>query len=743
MTSARRATAVGLAALALSLGLFYAHPWLLDRAEHALLDWRFRLRGESPPHNPVVVIAVDSKSLDELGRWPWRRDVFAELIGRLDDAGVRAIAFDVIFSERESLIEVDALEMALRVLVRQAETEPALQEEIVRLEAALAAADTDSLLAASIRKSGRVVPGYFFRTGFEAEGSGQELDQALQTIRRSQVSVARAPLESRAPILTCTGLETNLPEIQQAARKSGFFTATVDPDGSVRRAPLVARCEGSFYVSLALAVYELLTGKRSILMGDSERLLEVRVGDHAIPTDEGGRIVVNYRGPVGTFPHFSAVDVIRGRVASERLAGTIALVGPTEVGLYDAQSTPFGPGFPGVEVHANILDSLMARDSLQRHDWLVVAEVALILAIGLLLIVVVPRTGGTLSSAAFALAVAALLVFGSAFAFIQAGLWINLAYPLTTLVLVYLSMEVTRSLGVEMAGRRIRQMFSSYVPPAVVKELTHSQESFALGGEERELSMLFSDLRDFTTISESLGPRNTTLLMNAYLSAMTRIIFDSGGTLDKYIGDAVVAFWGAPLPVDAHPRSAAQAALAMQDGLAGLGVLHPEIAGLEGLRMGIGLHVAPVVVGNLGSELRFDYTIVGDGVNLCSRLESLSKVYGVSILCSGDFAGELPPEFLLRALDTIRVKGRREPSEIFEIIAARTATTEESRWLEVYAEGLAAYRAGRWVEADAALAAALAARPEDLASQLLVERIRALRDDPPDDWRGIWTFESK
>ena len=743
MSPVARAGAVGLAALALSLGLFYAHPWLLDRAEYALLDWRFRVRGESAPRHPVVVVAVDAESLDELGRWPWPRSVLATLIQRLDDAQVRAIGLDMIFSERETPIEADALKEARRVLAEHGGEGPEATDGIRRIDDALAEADTDAALAAAIRESGRVVLGYFFRTGVAEADAPERLADARRSIRRSQVSVARAPVESRAPILTCTGLETNLREFQQAARRSGFFTATLDPDGAIRRAPLVARCQDSFYVSLALAVYEVATGSRAVLMGDADRLVEVRAGDEILPTDEGGGVLIDYRGPAGSFPYVSAADVIRGRVGAERLAGTIVLVGPTEVGLYDSQTTPFGASFPGVEIQANILDGLLSAEVLQRYDWLVVAELALILGIGLLLIVVVPRTGGAIASACFALVLGLSVVSASVLAFSEAGVWLNLAYPMTTLVIVYLSVEVTRSLGVEVTSRRVRRMFSTYVPPEVVEELTRKQDSFALGGEERELSMLFSDLRGFTAISEDLGARDTTLLMNAYFSAMTRIIFESAGTLDKYIGDAIMAFWGAPLPVAEHPRHACQTALAMQAGLEGLAGLHPEIAGLARLRMGIGLHVAPVVVGNLGSELRFDYTIVGDGVNLCSRLESLSQVYGAAVLCSGDFAARLPAGFLVRELDTIRVKGRRQSCEIFEVIAERSAKPGESRWLEAHAAGLDAYRGGHWEVAESAFAEALAARPEDVASRLLVDRTRDLRAAPPADWQGIWIFESK
>ncbi|MFP8876209.1 MAG: adenylate/guanylate cyclase domain-containing protein [Myxococcota bacterium] len=738
-----RAGAVGRAALALSVGLFYAHPWLLDRAEYALLDWRFRMRGESAPNHPVVVVAVDAESLDELGRWPWPRSVLATLIERLDEAQVRAIGLDMIFSEQETAIDADVLREARRVLAEHGGDGAEATDGIRRIDDALAEADTDAALAAAIRKSGRVVLGYFFRTGVDEADGPERLADARRSIRRSQVSVARAPVESRAPILTCTGLETNLREFQQAARRSGFFTATLDPDGAVRRAPLVARCQDSFYVSLALAVYEVATGSRAALMGDADRLLEVRVGDKVFPTDEGGGVLIDYRGPAGTFPYVSAADVIRGRVGAEQLAGAIALVGPTEVGLYDSQATPFGASFPGVEVQANIVDGLLSGEVLQRYDWLVVAELGLILAIGLLLIVVVPRTGGATASACFALMLGFLVVTTSVLAFNEAGVWLNLAYPLATLVIVYLSVEVTRSLGVEAASRHVRRMFSTYVPPEVVEELTRKQDSFALGGEERELSILFSDLRGFTAISEDLGARDTTLLMNAYFSAMTRTIFESAGTLDKYIGDAIMAFWGAPLPVADHPHQACRAALAMQDGLGGLAGLHPEIVGIPRLRMGIGLHVAPVVVGNLGSELRFDYTIVGDGVNLCSRLESLSQVYGAAVVCSGDFAARLPSGFLVRELDTIRVKGRRQSCEIFEVVAERSVRPGESHWLQAHAAGLDAYRGGRWEAAESAFAEVLAARPDDTASLLLVDRIRGLRAAPPENWQGVWTFESK
>jgi adenylate cyclase len=343
----------------------------------------------------------------------------------------------------------------------------------------------------------------------------------------------------------------------------------------------------------------------------------------------------------------------------------------------------------------------------------------------------------------FAGARAGALVLLATLAFVEFGVWLNLIYPLSSVAIVYLAVEATRSLGVEARSRRVRKMFATYVPPSVVKQLAESDDPPRLGGETRTLSILFSDVRDFTRLSEKLGAEDTIRLMNVYLGEMTRIVFDTRGTLDKYIGDAVMAFWGAPLSLEDHAERACRAAVAMQRDLGQLAGHHPEVRGLRDLRVGIGLHAGPVVVGNLGSDLRFDYTLVGDGVNLCSRLEGLTKVYGAPILATHDLVERLPASFLTREVDEIRVKGRAGAAVIHEVLGERSPEGGEESWLRAHAEGLGLYRAGRWSEARLALARAVAERGQDGPSSALLARMEDLGEVPPEPWLGVWSFETK
>ena len=324
MSPRARAAWAGAAALGVALLLFAAHPWLLDRAEYALLDARFQLRGPSAAASPVTLVAIDAESIDALGRWPWRRSVLAELVDRLVEAEAQVIGLDLVFSEAETPPEVSALRLAREVLETQPRDRPDADREIAALSAVLERTDTDARLADAIAQSRRTATGYFFRTGIDEAEPPDELSARLPEIRRSEVSVAKVPQDGRAPILTCTGLEANVPEIQRAGRRSGFLSAISDMDGVTRRAALIARCQDSHYISLALALYELFTNKRTMLLGDEHGLRQIRVGDRTFPTDEGGKILINYRGPAGTFARISAADVIRGRLAPGDLAGAIA-----------------------------------------------------------------------------------------------------------------------------------------------------------------------------------------------------------------------------------------------------------------------------------------------------------------------------------------------------------------------------------------------------------------------------------
>jgi len=743
--------AVGALVLLALVGLFAWRPELGERLEYQLHDWRFRLRGPAPPEGPVAIVAIDARSVDELGRWPWRRSLLARLIDRLTEAGATAIGLDIVFSEPETPPELDALRARFERLSRRA---PAGSFDLVAQ--VLAEADTDEALESALRRSDRVVGGYFFRTAEEAavEGATREdlpLETSLPLIRKSRL-VTRAPPEAQpAPLLRCTSVEANLPRFTDAFRRLGFFNAIPDLDGVVRRSPLVARCGADFYKALGLAVYELAVGRKAVLGWDSDGFVRsLRIGDREVPLDEGGRILVNFRGPPRAFPHHSAVDVLRGEIPDGALRDKLVLVGATEVGIRDIYASPFASVTAGVEVHANVVDNLWSGDVLRRHDALLAVEALLVVGLGLLTMVAVPWLGTALRGAAFAAGLLGLLVAGSVGVFLAHGLLLNLAYPALSVVAMYVAMAVAHGATEERQARFIRDTFRQMVPPEVVDEMLRRPDEFVFGGQRRELALLFSDIRGFTSLSEELGPEDTTRLLNAYLTPMTRIVLRTRGTLDKYIGDAIVAFWGAPLPVDDHPLRAAEAAVSMQEELRALRRERADLPGVDRLAIGIGIHVAEVQVGKMGSDLRFDYTVTGDGVNLCSRLEGLTRQYGAEIIASGELLERLPDEFLARELDLLRVKGRQGAVRIYELLGRRgdpeaaARESAEKEWLEAWAAGLASYRRGEWAAARRALVAARAARGgHDPACDLLLERIDHLEVRPPRDWDGIWTFETK
>jgi adenylate cyclase len=451
-------------------------------------------------------------------------------------------------------------------------------------------------------------------------------------------------------------------------------------------------------------------------------------------------VLVDFRGPEGTFRHVSALDVIEGRVGAEDLAGSIAIVGPTEVAIRDMVATPFASVFPGVEVHANVLESLLSGRVLSHTDDTTILELLALLAIGLAIAGVVPRFKGIGRGAAFAFVLLAAYAGLAIAAFSTRGIWINMVYPLGTGFAVYISVAILDGIAAQTRSRTIRRQFATYVPPSVVDRMVEHPEDFHLGTERKDLSILFSDIRDFTTIAEEIGS-DVGRLLDVYLTPMTGIVFDSGGTLDKYIGDAVMAFWGAPLPVEDHPLRACESALEMQRETRRMR-LEAEVPGMERVRIGVGIHTSEVLVGNMGSELRFDYTLSGDGANLCSRLEGLTKYYGVGILASGDLVARLPGSVVTREVDTIRVKGRSAPVEVHEVIALDESGLPNPEVLDLYAPALAAYRSGDWSDAEKRLSRLIERCGEDGPSSLLLGRI-AEYERAPRDWDGIWAFETK
>jgi adenylate cyclase len=732
---------VRLALSALPLALLALHSLqvlplgLVDRVEAYLYDLRVRLAMPGGVDDRIVIVDIDERSIGVEGRWPWRRDRLGALMDQLFDRyAVRTVGFDVVFPEPDD-------QSALR-LVEELAAGPAgaTPEARAQLDAARAALQTDQRFAESLIARD-VVLGVVFKQRV-ATGEPAEVGQLSPPVDLSGDDVSRVPWTSPA------GFTGNLPLLVGNATAGGFFdTPLIDDDGKVRRAPLFQRYGDQLYESLALAVTRVATGSPPLRLAfarDDEglaRLEFVELGDRRIPVDRDGAVLVPFRGDVGSFPYVSATDVLSGAVPDALLRDRIVLVGTSAPGLVDIRATPVSKLYVGVEAHANLVAGMLDGSIRFRPAWALQVELAGLVAIALLTALWLPRlaplTGlGWLGALAFVIAGCNWLAWE------RLGLWLPLASGLLLAFSAAL-LQLTYGFFVETRRkRRLSRLFGQYVPPEVVADLDRSDTEISLAGENREMTVLFSDVRGFTTISEGLGPRELTQLMNAFLTPITEVIQSRRGTIDKYMGDAVMAFWGAPLPDPDHARHALDAALGMVRRMESLRAEFRQ-RGWPDINIGIGLSTGPMNVGNMGSQFRMAYTVLGDTVNLGSRLEGLTKEYGASIAVS-EATARAVPDWLFRPLDLVRVKGKQEPVAIFEPLGPRDSVPErEARAAGVFGQALELYRARAWDQAEALLLELDAASHLKLYA-LYLERIRHFRTSPPPaGWDGVFTFTTK
>jgi adenylate cyclase len=705
---------------------------LIRHLEAIAYDARLRLTMPGGIDPRIVIVDIDEKSLAEEGRWPWGRDRVALLLDKLfKRQQVAMVGFDVVFAERDESSGLGVLEQLGRQEFRQ---DARFQSVLARMRPEL---DHDRRFADALR--GRpVVLGYYF-TSHENRVSGM----------LPHPSIPAAGLAGRqTAILLAGGYGANLAEFQKNAAGAGQFTPYPDFDGVSRRVPMLVEYRGNYYATLSLAMMQVLAGNPKLEAvfepgwGGVEALGWLRLDGLAIPVDENAAAWVPYRGGQGSFRYVSATDILHDRLPPHSLAGAIVLVGTTAPGLMDLRATPVGEIYPGVEIHANLLAGMLDQNIKQRPGYTVGAEVVLLLVLGLLLAFYLPRLGPLKASfAAFGAAVAAT---GLNLALWQYG---NLVMPIAgTLLMILALFGINMSYGFfveSRAKRRITGLFGQYVPPELVDEMSENPDRFTMEGESREMTVLFSDVRGFTGIAEGLEPRELSRLMNAYLTPMTRVIHKHRGTIDKYMGDAIMAFWGAPVADPDHARHAVLAALEMQDALRDLDRQF-KARGWPEIKAGIGLNSGPMSVGNMGSAFRTAYTVLGDAVNLGSRLEGLTKEYGVGIIVGEQTRAALP-DFTFRELDRVRVKGKDKPVVIFEPLGptgrvSRTALGE----LERFHRALGLYRARRWDGAERELAGLHEAAPDCRLYALYLERIAYFRADPPEeDWDGVFVFRHK
>lgn len=631
----------------------------------------------------VSIVDIDEQSLRSLGQWPWPRTVLAEMVMKIVAQGGTVVGFDVLFPEPDrSSPEVFA------------EASEGLDEQI--RERLRHLPSNDAAFADVIRAS-KVVLGY---SGYRVSGGAPVAHPAVQA------KIATLGPDPRPALVDFPHLLRNLPLLDEAAQGHGMFSVASDRDGVVRRIPVVAVADGTIVPSLSLEMLRVAVGSGAILVKtDASGVRSIGVGDYEIPTDGRGRVWIHYSPPMQD-KYISVIDLLQDRIPAGSLAGKMVLIGASAAGLLDLKVTPIHPALPGVELHAQILESALMGSTLSRPSYTTLVELILIAVLSLLLIVQAPKmSAGSLLVLG---GVPAAVTLGLAwYCFTVLGILIDYTFPLIASFLVYAILVFTNYLTVSKDRFRIRSAFRQYLSPDLVEQLAQSPEKLTLGGEQRELTVLFADIRGFTAISEHYkdDPEGLTALINRLFTPLTHDIMDHRGTIDKYMGDAIMAFWNAPLFDPSHEVNACKAAFSMQASLKMLNEQHQREVGddrsIPALRIGIGLNTGLCVVGNFGSDLHFNYSVLGDTVNLASRLEGLTKEYGVAIIIGEKTAQAVGTQFAVLEIDYLQVRGKRALERIFTVLGdADIAAAPDFLELKKRNDAmLSAYRKREWQHA--------------------------------------------
>jgi adenylate cyclase len=711
----------------------------IDQMELLAYDARLLMTMPGDIDPRIVIVDIDEESLAAEGQWPWRRDRLAEMLDTLfDHYKVSLVAFDIVFAEPDDKSGLRSLQ---ELADGRLKSDSAFQSEFEQLREDL---DFDARFAASM-KNRPVILGYYFNR--RAEGGTDVTAGSLP-----QPTFIKGSFQGkRIAFREAQGFGSNLAIFQEAAAGAGHFNPWLDRDGVVRRVPMLYSYEDQQYESLSLAVVRTLLGaKRTepvyapVPFGSRRNysgLEWLRVGDRLVPVDEHLQSLVPYRGRQGSYPYVSAADVLERTADMSALEGGVILVGTTAPGLLDLRSAPVQNGFPGVEIHANLISGILENRIKENPAYTLGAEVAILAVVGIALALMLPLLTplwaniGTLIALIFSIAA-------------NLAIWqfSNLVLPIASgllLILFLFMFNMSYGYFVETRGKRqLTGLFGQYVPPELVDEMAADPESYSMEGESREMSVLFSDVRGFTTVSEGLEPRELTALMNEFLTPMTAVIHNYRGTIDKYMGDAIMAFWGAPLEDRDHARHAVVAGMEMIRRMTELDETF-KTRGWPALRIGVGINTGVMNVGNMGSEFRMAYTVLGDAVNLGSRLEGLTKGYGVSIIVSEDTARAVP-EYAYLELDRVRVKGKDKPVGIYQPLCLREQVSKDTKdELKLYREALKYYRSQNWDMAELQFLSLFKASQRYLY-KMYAERVAFFRTSPPPtDWGGVFTHTTK
>lgn len=720
---------------------------VLHRLDDIIYDARLRATMPQSPEHRIVIIDIDEKSLAEVGRWPWGRNKMAALVNELFERQQVAIAgFDVVFAEAD---ESSGLKQLQHIAARDMRDMPGFASRLAQLESRL---DYDALFAASLAQK-PVILGYYMTSDREGRTSG-----VLPAPIMQKDALRGRPIR----FTSWSGYGSNIDLLAKAAPRAGYFNAITDIDGVVRSIPLLAEYQGQYYESLSLAMFRHLVGSPQVEPGfpserwltrnykglESIRLVQSATEKLAIPVDERIAVLVPFRGrggpAAGSFQYHSAADVLQQRLPAGALKNKIVLLGTTAPGLQDLRVTPVGETYPGVEVHANVISGLMEGRLSVKPDYSLGFEVLLLTIVGIGLAVSLP-----LLTAPRAVALSLLVLTGlvglNFWLYLGAGLVLPLASSLA-MALAAFALNMSYGYFVESKSKRqIAHLFGTYVPPELVDEMVKDPDSYNMKAQSKELTVMFCDMRGFTQLSETMDPAQLQELLNRVFSQLTEVISNNRGTIDKYMGDCVMAFWGSPVDIPSHAFMAVKTATEMVQKIQSINAEHrskriPEIG------VGIGLNTGLMCVGDMGSSVRKSYTVIGDAVNLGSRLEGLSKVYGVEIIAS-DATRRQASAFAWQELDKVRVKGKEQAVTIYSPIApADQLSEQQSAELKVWSSFLREYRTQNWDQCDVQLLnlQRTALVSQKALYQLYLERVAFMKRQPFDPaWDGATRFESK
>ena len=708
---------------------------LFQQLELKSYDLKVRLRGERPISNQIKIIAIDEKSLEKEGRWPWSRSKMSQLVDRMTEADAAAIGFDIFFPEPENFnISPERFEEG----AKQRSTKDMGVEELTKWYRGLN--DADKKFAKSIERSERVILGFFVNPA-DKELAPEELEQLdfsqYSIVQRFDDGIQPLPLRQ----IFSVGL--SIPELMNASNAAGYVSFVPEMDGVIRWVPTLMQHGEYMFPPFSLQlVREAIKAPLSVNIYEFG-IDKMTLGESPIPVKESGDILINYYGPAHTFEHISATDVLSGKVGKEDLAGTILVVGATAAGIHDIHTSPFGPLYPGVEIHANIMESILQKDFLMRPEWLKILDLLMIAVSGLLLGLVAQKYKAYGAATFLVIGMIGYLFFDF-YIFTQKGLWVNTVYPIFTQLFVYSGLALYHFGFEQRQGRFIKGAFSQYLAPTVVNQLVANPDFLKLGGERREITAFFSDVAGFSSISEKLEPEKLVQLLNEYLTEMTDIVLKYEGTVDKFEGDAIIAFFGAPLEFKDHALRTCLVSIEMQECLDNMRVGWRE-QGEPELFMRIGINTGPAVVGNMGSTTRLDYTMMGDSVNLAARLEGVNKQYKTYTMISQSTYEQAKDEIEVRELDLIRVVGKLEPVKIYELLGKSGQINETlKQFLPIFNEGYNLYKRREWNKSAECFQKVLEIDEEDGPSLTHLERCITFQVHPPsDDWDGVFTMGSK